>query len=267
MQFDYYSASVQASASYCHDAIIQKLGGAWEAETAVNNYKIGLKHDQTGLKCFHGGHNPGTFLLMSGQNTPALVPVVRELFPIHKVSRADVCRDFDFEGSFETLHALLAPIAKRVGITPTLNGPEQPHPTIGRTMYYGSRKSAFFLTLYEKGKERLSAGHQDVSLNWSRVEGRFKPTSRQKLGVAKLSEAQMWGLSKWAMIVAEEVLEAHPSFIPKRPVVRSSDEASLDHMFRQYGNLMLRLCTKAGGTQYMHDRFNDWLEAHWDGDF
>lgn len=235
MRFDYYSATVPASPSHCKAAIISHFGGDLTDEKPVNGFKIGWKSSKSDVRVYHGGQNPLPYLVCSGASTPQGVAFIREVYPEHRVSRADVCHDFVEKGGFERVMDMLDRIARPAGVGVTLIGDPDPLQTSGRTLYYGSPKSDVRLVVYQKGLLERSRGAEDAPEDWFRVELRVRPRKERKSLAAEMSEAQMHGLANWTREAGKMILGFAPEFVPDISLRRSSADAAFTHMLNQYG--------------------------------
>lgn len=104
------------------------------------------------------------------------------------VTRKDAALDvFDAEW-----FPLLVEAAKRYanahGLTTGVAG-DWMNPKRGRTFYLGSRSSAFFHRIYEKGRK------ERVDQNWIRCELEYKPQSREaRFSATTLTAPQLWAM-------------------------------------------------------------------------
>ena len=191
----------------------------------------------------HGGSNGHPNVEASGDRAPALAELLRRLGP-HRVTRCDPCVDLYGAGLFEELMKLVLRIADEFNLQTRLVA-SPTDPDAGRTLYAGSRKSAIFLRLYEKGKaERGRYGDLDEHAldHWVRVELEVKPQKEMKERAAILQPADFWGCSAWTAKLAQEAFSMAPEPIPFHPRRTASDERAYRFMVAQYRNLMMRRC-------------------------
>ena len=191
----------------------------------------------------YGGSNGHPNVEASGDRAPALAELLRRL-GAHRVTRCDPCVDLYGAGLFEELQQLALAIAAEFGLQTRLVGSPS-DPRAGRTLYVGSRKSAVFLRIYEKGKaERGRYGDlpDDALDNWVRVELEVKPQKEMKERAALLEPADFWGVSAWTAKLAQEAFSMAPDPIPFHPRRTASDERAYRFMVAQYRNLMMRRC-------------------------
>ena len=86
----------------------------------------------------------------------------------------------------------------------------------------------------------------------------------------------MWGLAKWAGVAAEAVLGMAPEYIPDASLRRSSAQASVDAMLRQYSGKLRQLVAEIGEQavyRQIAERLrdpsdqDDWSPSKAQGDF
>ena len=121
---------------------------------------------------------------------------------------------------------------------------------LGETIYVGSRSSAVFCRIYEKGKadrsRMLDVDPGDLD-RWVRIELELKPQKDMKALAARIEPEEFWGVSSWTLQLAAEALKLAPEPIPFHPRRTTSDERSFIWMCNQYRNLLHRRCTDAHG--------------------
>lgn len=146
--------------------------------------------------------NECVFFEAKGETTPEVTQAVRRLFPGHTVARADVCEDYEAEGAFARLQALVrAHKGPRVRAR-YVSLPDDP--TEGATWQAGQRGkgSTSCIRVYEKGKqpEYLAVGRP----HWVRVELEAHPHyAKDKQAAAHMGPLDFWGLSSWTHRVGE----------------------------------------------------------------
>lgn len=165
--------------------------------------------------------------------------VLRECFPVHAVSRVDVCADYDFPGAFDALDEPLHYIARH----PAMGRPaavrvagDWDYDEGGRTRYLGSMSSAYLIRLYEKGFElRSKFPDQEFSLDLVRVEAVIRPRSREKERAASLTLEELFASSPMgASVLSFLTSSEHIAQPPLRP-------ASVDPEYwlaRHYGKVL-----------------------------
>ena len=148
-----------------------------------------------------------------GATSPALAKAIRVHFPEHSVPRLDVCEDYDEEGAFDALQAIVrASKGARVkaGYVALPDDVQD-----GKTWAVGARGGVGYVRLYEAGKhpDRLHLGRP----NWARVELECRPHyARDKLAAAHMSPLDVWGFASWTHSVAEALTTCQvPRFEPE----------------------------------------------------
>lgn len=195
-----------------------------------------LMHEPTGGS--YGCH----LLVGGGQTCQPIVEELRQLLPDHKVSRADVAVDFDYEGAFTELEGIALKIAMEHLPKPLLVDvagkhymPEQG----GRSTYVGSRQSTHFLRVYEKGQEQRSKGiDPDASINWTRAELEVKPDKKgtARVVAASLSPDQLAHSSPWTSQLADALGSSCGESVRLTAQRTNSDfVTTMHHMAKQYG--------------------------------
>jgi hypothetical protein len=152
-------------------------------------------------------------VVTTGSSCDEVVPILRRLWPQHRVSRADAA--LDFSGDFDQLDAQLVAFCRE--------GRQLKHELIvnsegGATRYVGGRSSEVRLRLYKKS-EQLRALHpdraQEIPDGVVRVEVQVRPGKRAtKELAAVLRPDDMFGLGQWSAQYAAEVLRLQPERTP-----------------------------------------------------
>jgi len=190
------------------DTLEGTLGGVLESARGLNGYEKSMivKRDgETLAKVFYGGYNGWPNVLASGAATDDVAPVVRSAWPVHEVTRMDSAQDFDAEGGYEKVRAVLVDLSERVGISrreieSVVRGIRS------RTTYLGSPSSRVQLRLYEKGMFEQQLGNESAPSSWFRLEGQFRPTGPARSRASELNASEAWGCSPWTREVASVVM-------------------------------------------------------------
>lgn len=256
--FDWYQASIAADPEAIKASFVQTFGGEFEEAHGRNNYTHGAKHSALTFTINWGGHNPDPNITATGSDSQAIAEWVRAAFPSHKVSRADVAFDFSLDRSFDTIAAIIEPIARQRGVSikflgdPAENDPDYPEDKRkGRTLYLGSKDSDNRLRLYEKGFERRGAGMHNIDPNLTRLEVLTRPKKAHKTLAATLSPFQVVGFSKWISGAVSAVIGDHPAIIPAIIKRDTTTDERLAHLARQYGNTLREVIEDGGWTRFV----------------
>ena len=253
--FDWYRAtvptSVESLTQHCLDIAgpyPQLLQGKGRF-----NYHHSRTIEQAGDRVatiLYGGSNGHPNVEASGYRAANLAKMLREGGP-HRVTRCDIARDVYGVGLFEELDAMASSLARQYGIKSRRITNDDP--ADGDTRYIGSRASAVFVRIYEKGKaDRLQHGElePEVLEPWVRVELEVKPQKEMREVAARLEPAQFWGVSAWTQQLAKEAFNMGAAPIPFHPRRTASDDRAFATMCTQYRNLLQRrLKTVHGGDQ------------------
>lgn len=250
MRFDYYAASIFQPAELCLQGLSRDLGGDFLSTRPLKNYTTGFECVAGSFKLYSGGQNPHPFFVATGEDAAKGAEVLRRIFPSHRVARADVAYDFIEAGGFDRVVALIDPIVRRAKVKVLLMGDPAPDQTSGRTMYYGSEDSDVRIRVYEKDLEQISKGNSNVPAGWVRVELQTRPRKARKSLAASMTEAELFGLSKWSLKAAEAVLKVTVPYTPDRSMRESTTERAIRHMIDQYGAAIGRFVEKHGRKEF-----------------
>lgn len=189
------------------------------------------------VEVLHGGCNRHPCVEASGSWSPILADIIRGAGD-HSPSRVDACCDMLAPGLFVQLVSWSAQFAKGRVRRKLVSDDDQ---DAGDTIYLGSRQSQVFVRIYQPGLKRANeegrSGDQitQAERDTVRVELEFKPDKRTaRAAAARLSAADMWGVSPWTADLARHVfaMDVQPTSISER---RESDqERALRFMATQY---------------------------------
>lgn len=197
-----------------------------------------------------GGLMPNLMLTGGHGACARLAPALQLAFPGARLSRADAALDWSQPGLWDALHRMAKTLAKG---NVKLGGVRTIESDTGRTFYLGSRTSTVSLRVYEKDRERAAKGvidAVDIDPDLIRIEWTFRPQSKSKAGMAKLSPGQMIRTSVWArdfMARAAAIMEMTERVerLNKQEVAREVAEKTLDgtvqHGVDQYAKSFMRL--------------------------
>lgn len=247
LRWDWYQATITGvqAAGIVLDGLASLApdGSTWEPTRALYGYKFGWQlpnFPQGSLTVFAGGQD--VHVQASGAVAELVAPVVRQLWPAHTVSRADVAYDVVEAGGFERLYRRVDGLAQsnprgRVGTT--VAG-DWLHGEGGRTLYAGGTSSRLRVVVYEKGHEQLNRDPAcGASKDWVRVEWRLRPSSDQKQWLATASKLEALGLSAFGARVAAELIGS--DVVPVGNLLRFASEDPAYWMARQYRRVLVEL--------------------------
>lgn len=244
-RFDWYQATVPAH----HELLVSQILGNVPGEVERQDGKgqsgylastILRDPEEVLATVLHGGRNGHPNVRSTGHHAPALAHLLRALFPVHRVSRLDVCIDMRGDRLFEELQALCLSVAHSHRLYERYYGPALPDlsPDEGRTQYVGAPSSWLRVRCYEKGKQLFEEtgdpAYRDL-FDWTRLEVQVRPMKDFKSDAAKLGPETFWGCSPWTRQLASEALAMNPTPITSRPRRPSDRERSMRFLVDHYG--------------------------------
>ncbi len=133
-----------------------------------------------------------------------VVPVLRRLFPNHRVSRAD--SSVDYAAEFELIDERAVEFARETGISFRLVSDSDG----GATRYLGAPSSELRVRVYKKS-EQLRALHPEAAATVPdgivRFELQARPGKRSvKEAAAQMTADELWGLAMWTRVFAVQQL-------------------------------------------------------------
>ena len=270
-RFDWYQGTVPADVGPLLASLegVAEAFGRWEPITrAPHGYADGRRLvDADGLcaQVWWGGMHERPHVVSSGEMAPWVAAALREHWPGHTVSRADVCEDYAEPGAYERMQGLALEVArdKRVKV-----GTAGDHLLThrGRTLYLGARSSHTRLRLYDKADELREQFARDpvrlseVPVELARLEVQVRPhTPEAKAAAAKVEPMALMGSAAWTRELMRLVagLELEP-FEAGRPWRQADDDRAYAALLSQYGGLLDRVYGDLGswdmvGRQIGHD--------------
>lgn len=250
-RFDWYEVTIDQPADAVLGALVQGLDLASVMPTRADNgylhaARVFRQEGQDLARVLWGG-NPGTHVRIGGATTDEVVPVLREAFPVHRVTRADVSADFEAPQFFQDVTQSLIEFAVREGLSLDHRGDWERGQ--GRTLYLGSINSPVRLVVYEKGYEQ---GQGDSRPNWVRIEARIKPQggpARHKL--ATLSPKECMG-SAWLPRALEALEWLHVEAVAIGKGYRVPDgERARSYLCMQYGKVLTAWADELGSWEVL----------------
>lgn len=256
-RFDWYRATVPVHPALLIDACMAMAGQGCAVDEGRGryNYTHSTTIERGGDRVatiLHGGSNGHPNVEASGIYAPALADLLRSKGP-HRVTRADIARDLYGDRAFSDVEAIAMRIASqhRVALRKIANPLD---PTAGETIYLGSRQSAVFARIYEKGKADRAHYEESVraDLNpWVRCELEVKPAKEMKAKAATMLPEEFWGISPWTRQLSEEAFNVAASPVDFHPRRIASDDKAFHEMCRQYRGVLRRRCSDRHGGNRM----------------
>jgi len=197
--FDWYACSVDHNPDL---VMVELLGsyphGTWENVKPKNGYtdarSLVLPDLSVAATLWWGGASQGAavYAFATGSNAHTFSSVIRSLYPVHRLVRADIAVDFNESGAWVSLNSLAHNLHENKFVRKTphyvgeLGKEAVDSPDVkGRTIYLGSRQSVHMARFYEKGKK------DNPSMpDWVRVEVEFKPRDGARYAYASATPAE-----------------------------------------------------------------------------
>jgi len=184
---------------------------------------------------------------VSGACCDELVPILRRLYPDHRVSRADSA--VDLRAEFADLDARALQLATDRGLSHRLITDSSG----GATRYLGAPSSELRVRVYRKS-EQLRALHPEtadtVPDGIVRAELQARPSKRAiKQAVSTMTPDDLWGLGQWSKGLALDLLGFEAERVPTHSRRPSDWERTLHYFAKQYRPSILRRAQSVGLDQ------------------
>lgn len=241
--FDWYQATIEEDPDTvtAHLQTILRCGAKLEPASLRYgwSHQAELRRDDRRVALVLGGGQPGAHVIASGGGSQAVAEVIRQLWPAHHVSRADVA--FDFLGgppAWDLAASYLRQLVFRKGLKQRMeHDPDRAE--LGRTLYVGSTTSETRSRLYEKGLKDYRDTPVLCQLNRWEVQVRPQHKDRKSIA-ARLEPRSLACFSTWSSTVVAELFGDEVVTLPPRAERRGDDERALITMFNQYKNVLGR---------------------------
>lgn len=208
-RFDWMQRTIPEDPAEIYDVLAGTLGAELVPGRGFNGYhqSMGIFRDgETLAKVAFGGPNGWPNVVTSGAATDDVEPVLRNAWDRQQVTRMDSAQDFDSEGGYDRVHAVLVDMHEST----RLSKMEVESVKLGvrsRTTYLGSPTSRVRVRLYEKGMFEHQLGNTEASFGWFRLELQVRPTGQPaRLRSAELDASEAWGCSRWSQELAQVVM-------------------------------------------------------------
>lgn len=266
MRFDWYQATVvdDRVGGACQGVLVDELAvvlAATSVDPGPGRWGYGQEdilrdgQGQVVARVLSGGRQPWASVQGSGAMAPAVAEALRGGWR-HWVTRMDVADDREAPGAWETLYQPLLGLADQKRLSVSQAG-DWHRGEDGRTLYVGSRKSAVFVRLYEKGKQVRSV-QPDASVDWVRLELQVRPSKLVRLQAAGWTPEQAWGAAEWTRDVLDQVSGLDVPRVRMSEWQPGDDARALNTLLRQYGSTLMRLYQRLGTEealgQYLVER-------------
>lgn len=251
-RFDWYeSTHDHADEGLIASQLAAVTGGRVEQGKGRNGYAVSyavVRDDDELVRVYGRAARFGeVHIVTSSESCDEIVPIIRRLWPNHRVSRADV--SVDFAADFDLLDQRAVAFASASGVSFRLVTDSAG----GATRYLGAPSSESRVRVYRK-TEQLRALHPDraamIPDGIVRVEGQFRPGKRDvKEQASTMQPDDFWGFGQWTQRFAFDLLGVEAERVPTH-FRRPSDWARALHFLgQQYGPMVQRRATDVGVEQ------------------
>lgn len=252
MKFDWYQATIPEASDIATDALRSGLPGCKDVRTCDkggNGYLnsvvfLDSRGGELGRMMTGGNAHPN--FRSTSHRAPAAARLIRDVWPVHRVTRMDVALDYTGEGVFDHLHGIAHAVAERNRLKTGL----MLQPDLlerGRTYRIGSPTSPVMVRLYEKGLHESQTRGRDEDPDWTRLELQVRPQKAAKAVFASVEPAAAWGASRWTSQLIEAVMGEEPARIDVNPRQESEWERTQASLVQQYGRHALAGGFRAAG--------------------
>lgn len=250
-RFDWYEATFEVLDPVgVAKTIADRLGGSTVVQKGRYGYALCAVvqvEDRVLARVFYRSKRVSeVHVVATGEACDDVVPVIRELWPVHGISRCDVA--LDFRADFDQLDRVVLAFAEDHGLKHRLFTNSDG----GATRYIGGRGSETQMRVYKKTEElRQKYPHQahEVPDGIVRVELVVKVKSTMKGRLCSMDAGAMFGLSKWGKAFALEFLGVDAERVPTH-FTELTDWARLtSHLRDQYGPAIQRRVAEVGLDQ------------------
>lgn len=221
-----------------YEVLAGTLGAELVPGRGFNGYhrSMGISRDgETLAKVAFGGPNGWPNIVTSGAATDDVEPVLRSAWDRQEVTRMDSAQDFDSEGGYDRVRAVLVDLHERSRLT-KMEVESTKRGVRSRTTYLGSPTSRVRVRLYEKGMFEHQLGNEDASSGWFRLELQVRPTGQEaRLNAASLDAVETWGCSRWSQELAQAVMGLDVEQVTMRIKREPDYMRAINALQRQYG--------------------------------
>lgn len=256
MRFDWYQPTVRENPIVIVDELLGSIapdGEVVEGKGRHNYHQSFTVNDREGQRVavvLCGGPNGDPNVTASGPVCDSFVPFVRERWPVHRVTRADVAEDFAGEGVYEHLEGVCRAVAAAHNVKGRAIVPDQLED--GRTYYMGAPTSDVRVRLYDKTAEvRRHLAPAQAALvpdHRVRLEAQVRPRKEWKEAASQLEPRTFWGFAGWTRELAAKALALEVERITMQAGRETDYDRALRFLITQYGPTLQR----------MHAEHGDW---------
>lgn len=259
-RFDWYTATVRAESvgGANGGVLVDDLG---HQMGAASDKQLGPRHGYSQCvsllnregesvgRIMHGGAQPWPAVTFSGASCDVGVPLLRERWGNHRVTRCDAAMDFEGPGAWEEIQDVVLGCADRRRVQVQHQG-DWHRAEKGRTLMLGARSSATRMRAYEKGHEMVQKGFQGVSLDLVRTEVQVRPAGAARELLATAPAATAWGASAWSQELFQDLAGVEAERVVMKAWRPADVERATAAMFRQYRSTLQRVRESLGDEQF-----------------
>ena len=253
-RWDKYEATVPACDPMDMLRFWNQIGEPEEARPCQGYGRAVSYQDQ--VRVWWDGHN-GQFgphvVIEGGAACSACVDMLRAQWPVHRVTRGDVCLDVDDgPGTFDRVQVGAYSIARaQKPAIETMTYGDWLDKIKGRTLYIGGRYSTHRARIYEKGKEQVEKQlRPDASPTWVRIEYQVRPQKEAREGAAYMTPLDFARSNKWTSQITQMLGQSvGHGVLLTTPRIMSDSMKAFEYMLNTYSATMKRLITKQELTE------------------
>jgi hypothetical protein len=250
-RFDWYEATFEdLDPEGVAVAIAKRLGGSVAVQKGRNGYALCAvvqADDRVIARVLYRSKRVAeVHVEVTGEACDDVVPIIRKLWSVHKVSRCDVA--LDFAADFDQLDVLVLAFAEGRGLKHRLFTNSDG----GATRYVGARGSETSMRVYKKSEELRAMYPQqahEVPDGIVRVELIVKVHSKMKGRLCSMEPGAMFGLSKWGRAFALEFLKVDAERVPTHFREITDWTRLVGQLVYQYGPAIQRRVSEVGREQ------------------
>lgn len=253
MILDWFQGSIDAPPMCVADSLHGRFGGSWLSQKPRQGYDQAMRlSNEDGHVCdlLFGGKHSSPHVVATGGDSEIVREFVMSQGWEHRVSRIDVCEDFDAPGSFDRIFETALGVVLPAGVKTCRVG-DYDSETKARSLYLGAPSSSVRMRIYEKGAEMRAKYGVEASPDWTRVEIQVRPSGRAgKTLAAHLTKEQFWGVAGWSKVVADSIFGLE---VPRTSLGSKYRKPELmrsaHYLVGTYGNTLLALIDHFGGPE------------------
>lgn len=248
-RFDWYEVTIDGvDDGRVPAALALALGARTSRGKGRNGYATCtiIERDNDALAHVYGGSSRDgeVHIVASSESCDELVPLIRRLWPDHRVSRLD--SSIDFKTDWDRIDALALEYATARGLSHRLITDSEG----GATRYLGAPSSELRVRVYRKSEQLralMPERASEIPDGIVRIELQARPSKRDaKARAATMTADEAWGLGRWTKDFAEAFLSIDAPRTATHVRKPSDWSRSLHWLAVQYGPLVERRAAEVG---------------------